>query len=137
MALGYAQCSVAGQDLKDGDNWCKALVVDGANLQNTVTAAAQFAADGTPYLQTLTPVGGRAFGLKVEFMPPDVLNSIVAAVNAAVEAGDSITVIAEDDINNINAECYPDYSTGWYSIEPQRTNPNVIKNVTFRFITKE
>lgn len=137
MALGYAQVSIAGTELKDGDSWCKCLVLDGANLLSTTVASATFAADGTPYIQTLSPSKGVGFGIKAEFIPPDVLNAVVAAVMAAIAGGDSVAVIAEDDIHDIEVEAYPDFSQQWLSDEPQRTNPDVVKNVTFRFITAE
>lgn len=137
MALGYAQVSIAGIDLKQGDTWCKCYVLDGANLQNTTTGSVTYAADGTPYVQTLTPVGGIAFGIEAEFLPPDVLSSIIAAVMAAVASGDSFTVTAEDDVHDFSVEAHPDFSQKWDDYPKQRTNEQVVKGPIFRFITAE
>lgn len=131
MALGYATAVIAGVALTN----CKVLVIDGANLLAQTTGSTQVAADGTVYVQTLAPLGGQAFGLRAEFLSPTLLNAVAAAVEAALAAGSGFLVEAEDDIHNFAVMAYPDFNAGWLSYEEQRTNPDTIKNVTFRFIT--
>lgn len=138
MPLGYAVGSIAGVDLQDAASTpCKVLILDGANFLSTNVGNVEFAADGTPYLQQMTPVAGAAFGALCEYLPPDVLNDIVAAVMAAVAGNTSFNVTLTDDIHTINVSCFPDFTAGWISYPQQRTNPDVIKDVTFRFIIAE
>lgn len=137
MALGYAVGSIAGVNLEDGASTpCKTLILDGANFLSTVTGGSQVAADGTVYTQVLEPVGGIGFGVRVEFVPPDVLTDIVTAVNAAVGGGNAFNVTLADDIHTINVNAIPDFAAGWLKYPSQRTNPDVIKDVEFRFITE-
>jgi hypothetical protein len=136
MPLGYAVGSIAGVNLEDaGGTPCKVLVLDGANFLSTLTAVNAFAADGTVYTQVMTPVAGVAFGARAEFIPPDVLNGIVAAVMAAVGGSDNFNVTLVDDIHSISVDCVPDFASGWLKYPAQRTNPDVIKDIEFRFIT--
>lgn len=138
MALGYAQGSIAGVALQDASAIpCKVLLVDAGNFKPTVVGSTEFAAAGTPYTQILTVAAGRAFGVKIEFIPPDVLNDIIDAINTAVSNGDSFNITLADDLTPINENCIPDFQAAWLSIEPQRTHEDVVKNVLFRFLTAE
>lgn len=132
----YAEGSIAGVALEDSEERpCKVLIQDAGVFKQTVTGGTQFAADGTPYAQVLTPVGGRAFGVKVEYIPPDVLNDIIAAVNTAIGGGSSFPVALADDITTVEEMCIPDFERGWLSIDEQRTHPETVKGVVFRFLT--
>ena len=134
--LGYAQGSIAGVALEDANGQsCKSLILDAANLLSTVTASQEIAADGSVYTQTLATTKGRAFGIKLEFIPPDVLNDIIAAVTSAVEAGNPFNVAIADDITNFDGDCEPDFAAGWLKVAPQRTNTDVVKDAEFRFLT--
>lgn len=138
MPTPYAEVSIAGLPLETaGAEKCKALIVDGANFLITTTGSTQFAVDGTPYTQILDVTAGRAFGIRVDFMPPDLLADIVAAMVAAVSGGDTFNVTAVDDIHDINVACVPDFGQGFVSYSPQRTHPDVVRDITFRFITAE
>lgn len=133
--MGYASGSIAGVSLEDGGVPCKTLIVDGANFLSTTTGSSQVAADGTVYVQALTPVGGIGFGVRCEFLPPDVLNDIITAVLAAINADNTFNVTLTDDIHSINTSVVPDFDAGWLRYEAQRTHPDTIKGVDFRFIT--
>jgi hypothetical protein len=134
MALGYGQGSIAGVDLEDSSGTpCKVLLVDAANFKATFVSSTTFAADGTPFTQVLEIATGQGFGVRVEYIPPDVLNDIVEAVNAAMLGSGSFNVTLADDVNSINSNCIVD-GNGWLKIEPQRTNESVIKGVDFRFM---
>jgi hypothetical protein len=136
MALGYAQGSIADVDLQDeGGAPCKTLLLDAANLKPTVIGSTTYAADGTAYTQILEVTAGAQFGVKVEFIPPDVLNQIIDAINAALVGGGTFNVTLEDDINSINQDVTVDFSRQWVVIAPQRTNEQTVKDVEFRFLT--
>jgi hypothetical protein len=135
MALGYAQGSIAGVDLEDANGVpCKVLIIDGGNLKPTFGATTVFAADGTPYTQVLELTAGAQFGVKLEFVPPDVLNNVIDAINQAMISSGSFNVTLADDFNNINANCATD-GAAWHKISPQRTHEDTVKDVDFRFQT--
>lgn len=133
MAIGYAEGEIAGVELADGSTPCKVLLTDAGNLKPSFVSATTFAADGTPYTQVLEIATGQSFGVRVEFIPPDVLNDVIDAVNAAMLGSGSFNVTLQDDVNSINSNCIVD-GNAWLKIEPQRTNESVIKGVEFRFI---
>jgi hypothetical protein len=138
MPLGYAQGSIAGITLQDaGAIPCKVLIQDASAFRQTVAGSTQFAADGTIYTQILEVTTGRAFGVKVEYIPPDVLNDIIDAINAAIAGGDPFNVTLADDLTTINTDCIPDFAAGWIKIAEQRTHTDVVKDVVFRFIIAE
>jgi hypothetical protein len=136
MGIGYAEGSIAGVDLENasGDK-CKVLLLEAGNLRPTVAGSTRFAADGSTVTQYLPIIAGRAFGVRIEFIPPDVLDDIKDAINAALEAGSGFNVSLADDVNSVDEDCLPDFSQNWLTIEPQRTHEEIIKGVTFRFIT--
>jgi DNA-binding NarL/FixJ family response regulator len=136
MPLGYAQGSIAGVDLQDtGGAPCKVLLLNAHNARQTVVGASQAAADGTIYTQVLEVSGGAQFGVKIEYAPPSVIEEIVAAIEAAMLGGGSFNVNLQDDLSTINQDCVPDYGAGWYTVEAQRTHPNVVKGIQFNFLT--
>lgn len=137
MALGYAQGSIAAVPLEDGSGTpCRVLIIDGANLKPTMIGATQYAADSTPFTQVLAVTAGAQFGVRCEFIPPGVLNAIIDAINAASIAGDgSFNVTLDDDIHSINASVIVDHAAGWVRYASQRTHPDTVKEVEFRFIT--
>lgn len=136
MALGYAQGEICGVALEDANNTpCKVLLLDAANLKPAVIGQTTHAADGTAYHQILEVTAGAQFGVKVEFVPPDVLNNIIDAINAALIGGGTFNVTLEDDINSINQDVTVDFSRQWVSYPAQRTHPDVVKDVEFRFLT--
>jgi hypothetical protein len=136
MALGYAQGSICGVDLEDANGTpCKVLLLDAANLKPQVIGATTYAADGTGYTQILEVTAGAQFGAKIEFIPPDVLNNIIDAINAALAGGGSFNVTLQDDINSINQDVTVDFSRQWLSYPAQRTNEDVVKDAEFHFVT--
>jgi len=138
MPLGFATGSVAGVALEDGNSTpCRALILDGANTKITATGSNQFAASGRVYTQAFEPENGAgaAFGVRIEFLPPDVLNDILEAIMAAIAAGDSFNVTLEDDIHSISADCTLDFSQKAIDYPAQRTNETTVRDLTLRFIT--
>jgi hypothetical protein len=136
MALGYAQGSIAGVDLQDAEGTpCKVLLLDAGNLKPTVIGSTTFAADGTAYTQILEVATGQQFGVKIEFIPPDVLNQIIDAINAALVGSGTFNVTLADDLNSINSDVTVNFAAQWVTIAPQRTHPEVVKDVEFRFLT--
>lgn len=135
MALGYAQGSIAGVALEDANNTpCKVLIIDAANLKPQVIGSTQYAADGTGYTQFLEVTAGAQFGVRLEFVPPTVLNDVIDAINAALASGGTFNVTLDDDINSINADVTVDFSRQWVSYPAQRTHPDVVKEAEFRFV---
>jgi hypothetical protein len=136
MPLGYAQGSICGVPLEDASGTpCKVLLLDAANLKPAVIGATTHAADGTAYTQILEVTAGAQFGVKIEFIPPAVLNDIIDAINAALIASGTFNVNLQDDINSINQDVTVDFSRQWVSYPAQRTHPDVVKDAEFRFLT--
>lgn len=136
MAIGWAEGSIAGISLELASGVpCKVLLVDAGVFQQTVAGLTRFAADGTPDTQILDVTGGRAFGVRVEAMEPDKLQSIIAAINAAIAGNTTFNVTVADHLTNINDECIPDFNAGWLKIETQRTHEDKVGGIDFRFIT--
>lgn len=134
--LGYAVVSIAGIDLVDANDVpCKCYVLDGVNLQMTATASQQFAANGEVHTQAFETSKGQAFGILAEFLPPDKLNAAIAAMMAAVAAGNSFNVTALDDIHDIDTDCTLDFTQKAIDYPKQRTHEDVVKEATFRFLT--
>jgi hypothetical protein len=134
----YLQGSIAGVELEnDGGDPCKVLLVDAGNFRQSVAASTQFAADGTPFTQLLPITSGRAFGVQIAYIPTEVLDDVIEAVNAAVEAGNAFNVSLADQLTTINHQCLPDFSTNWVKIPAQRIHPEMVKDVELRFIAIE
>lgn len=135
MALGYAVGSIAGVDLVDASSTpCKVLILDAGNLKPTFASNTIFAADSTAYAQVLEVTAGAQFGVKVEYAPPSVLNSIIDAINSAMISDGFFNVTLQDDVNSINTNCTVD-GNAWLKVAPQRTHEDVVKDVEFRFLT--
>jgi hypothetical protein len=138
MAIGYAEGSIAGVSLQNaGGTKFKCLLLDMGNFRPTLAGNTEFAADSTPWTQVQAVAGGRAFGALLEYADPGVVTNIIAAINAAVLAGNSFNVTLADDLNSINENCIPDFATGWLKIVAQRTHTDVVKGIEFRFLTEE
>lgn len=135
MALGYAVGSIAGVALLSStDVPCKVLVLDGANLKTARAVNARASANGNLYVQSMPLSAGLRFGVRLDFAPVDVLGSIITAINAALDAGDSFNVTLTDDINEIDTDAVVE-GNDWLKYEAGRTNPNYIKGVEMRFLT--
>jgi hypothetical protein len=135
MSKPYASGSVAGVSLSVGGDDCKALILDGANLWLQRAITNTVALDGTVYTQTVNLSGkGQRFGVRIEFIPPDVLGDIVDAIAAAVDGNTPFNVTLEDDLHSVDTDCVPDGSD-WLKYPEQRTNETTIKGVTMRFLT--
>src|SRR5690349_21030488 len=106
----WAQGSIAGVELKNsGGDKCKALILDGANLQPRRFVNQRRGADGTVYTQGLNTAGrGASFGVRIEFCPIDVFQNIIAAINDAVDSMTTFDVELEDDVQSVNAACTVD-----------------------------
>lgn len=135
MALGYAQISIAGEDAESGGVDCKALILDGGKFKPQTIGQNTFAADGTVITQLATISKGVAFGIKFEFIPPNVLNSILSAIETALSGAGNFNVTATDDLHSINENCVPDFAAGFVEYPEQRTSDITIKSVILRFIT--
>lgn len=131
----WAQGSVASEDLDVSGDPTRCVILDGANLQPRRFVNQRFGADGTVYTQGFNTSGkGARFGLRFDFIPVELLQAIIAAVNAAVDAGESFNVALEDDFHTIDTDCTVDGSN-WLSYPDQRTNSQTFKGVVMRFIT--
>lgn len=135
MALGYAEGSIAGAALQNaGGDKFKALILDGANVTSARAINNRTAASGNLYTQTLTLTVGIPFGVLFEYVDTSVLQDIIAAIQTAVDAQATFNVTLTDDLQTIDLDAVPDGSR-WLSYDKQRTNPNVVKGVTMRFLT--
>lgn len=135
MGLGYAVGSIAGVTLENtnGDPF-KALILDGANLMTARAINNRVAAAGSLYTQSFAISAGIPFGVRFEFIDLSVLQSIIAAINAAIDDQSSFNVTLRDDLQEISVDAVP-AGSAWLAYDGQRTNPTTVKGVTMRFLT--
>lgn len=133
----YATATIAGVALEDDSIPCKNLIIDGANVRPDHVGVTRYAASGNVLVQVLPVSVGARFGIRAEFIPASVLDAIITAINSAMNGGaGSFNVTAEDEAQSIDANCVPDYESGWIQYDGnQRMHEDAIKGVVFRFVT--
>lgn len=143
MSGRYAIASIAGVALQDEHGrGCRVDVVDGEGLKTSVIGRTVVALDFTTHTQLAErgPSGVR-FGLRVAWMPVSLLNSVTAAMQAAIGASNTFAVIASDSgapplVDSINVRAVPDYQAmrGNLFTRGELSN-DYVKDVLFRFIS--
>src|ERR1700742_1182716 len=95
----YLQGSIAGVTLEGPSGvGLRASLVGRGNLVSAVAVNTRIAASGRVYQQSFAITEGIPFGVRFEQLPPDLFNSLVSAIKAAVNAGDTFAVTVSDDI---------------------------------------
>lgn len=133
----YLEGSVAGVTLQStGGDPLKASLVGRGNLVSGRAVNNRAAASGTLYTQSFPLAVGVQFGVRFEFIPPDVFNEIVDAINAAIDSQTTFSVDVADDISEVAVEAVV-AGTNWLELpDDQRTNSITIKGpVIMRFLT--
>ncbi|MET0646970.1 MAG: hypothetical protein ABW208_10145 [Pyrinomonadaceae bacterium] len=144
MSGRYAIASIAGVALEDEfGRQAKVDVVDGEALKTTLVGRTVVALDFTTHtlLAERGPQGVH-FGLHPEWLPIGLLNEIVAAMEAALEAGEDFPVVASDSLgspklDDISVLAVPDFRAlgdGKYFTRAQLSN-DFARDILFRFIS--
>jgi len=134
MTQSYAQGSIAGVSLVDGDP-CRCMILDGARLQSTRYVNQRISASGDVYTQGFSTGGrGAHFGVQLDSIPLAMFTAIVEAINDAIDAMSPFNITLVDDVHVINRDCTIDGSN-WLNYPQQITNERFLNGVTMRFIT--
>src|SRR5687768_7488140 len=75
---------------------CRTEVTGLDALSLSFTGQTIIAIDGTPYVQTVSPIRGVPVSVRIEVMEEDVYHSVRAALNAAVGALTTLTLTLTD-----------------------------------------
>lgn len=114
---------------------CRGLIINGAELTDDVGGSVEYAADGTPHIQTVT-VGkkGHPFGISMPNIEASKISSARTAIKTAEAAQEAVEVWFTDALDDIHVLAYPDYSQRpWFSHGPE--SEGMIQDVTFKFIS--
>ncbi|HEX8087767.1 MAG TPA: hypothetical protein VF762_02870 [Blastocatellia bacterium] len=93
----------------------------------------RISASGNVYTQSIGISAGRRFGVRLDFCPVDVLEDIIAAIKAALDAQDTFNVTLEDDLHSIDVDAVPD--PNWLQYAEQRLTGDQVKGAVLRFLT--
>lgn len=135
---GYATGSIAGVALTSGGDNLKCQVIDGGNFDIRLAGTSRRAADGTVSTQILDKgTKGIPFGVELSYAPVSVVSAIVAAIRAALIAGNPFNVTLTDEKHTINASCVWDFEAqpAGPQYPPQRITTSTVKGWTARFLT--
>lgn len=134
-ARSWAQGEIAGVSLIHEGDPVRCDIVDGARTQARRFVNQRIGADGTVYTQGFDTEGKAAkFGIHFPNIPIDMFLNIITNINAAIDAGDSFDVNLQDDFHTLAVSCTVDGSE-FLNYPAQRTNEQIIDDVTFRFIS--
>jgi hypothetical protein len=145
MAGRGAFVTIAGVALVDeGGRNVRCELVDAEGLKSTRAISHVQALDFSVQSQISNRAAlGIHFGVRVPQIPISVLNSVVAAINTAVNALNTFPVVAADEfsspalMDNVSAQCMPDTSQMGDKLFTHGPLSNkYVKDVTFRLITK-
>ena len=145
MSGRYAIGSIAGVPLLGpAGEACRIDVLDGELLRATLVGSSQTALDFTVHTQVSERnLRGARWGVRVAYLPIAKLNSIVAAMEAALMGGNSFAVVMADQsgadldlADDIDALVVPDFaSLGGKYYTRGALSSAVVKDVTIRFVT--
>src|SRR6476619_3610155 len=110
----YAVISIAGVDLENGGEPCKCHLVDGGNLRPAQVGVTRYPANpaAVSFSQVLLSTKGQRFCVLGLFLPTDLIDQIVEAINEATATGaGNFNVTSTDERQTFNGNCKPDYST--------------------------
>jgi hypothetical protein len=136
----YAIVSIAGVDLQENGVDCKCHIVDGGNLRPERVGITRYPAnpEAPSFTQTHLSAKGKKFGILGLYLPTDLIDQLVDAINAASATGDgNFNVTSTDERQTFNDLCKPDYSQeSWITYPDEvRTDERSNKNTLFRFVT--
>lgn len=139
----YAEASIAGVSLTDAATGrpCRVDVLDGEALKSALVGSVSVALDFTVHTQ-IVERGARSarFGLQVKMLSIEVLNAVVAAMEAALASGEDFVVTARDQTageraDDINVRAVPDYAAMRGGLYTRGALSNLyVADVAFRFI---
>lgn len=136
MPFSYAQGDIFSVSMTVGDP-CKVFLQDTGNLRLQVKGSILFAADGTPWAQTVdTGIVGAAFGVFVEAMPITKAWQIENNIKAAMNGNTTGAINLQDDFINLGAECIWDFASApaGPTFPQQFSHGGYINNYTLRFL---
>lgn len=136
----WASGSVAGVALTDsGGRDLRTDVVDGEPFHETLVGTSLEALDLTVHTQLLTRnKSGVHFGIRVAQMPASKWTALMAAIEAAIGAGNTFPVILSDTgvADNISVKCVPDYAAlDGRLLRRGKIAGGYVFDVTMRFIS--
>jgi hypothetical protein len=139
MALGYITGTIAGVTLTLSGTPLRGVILDGGRLKTSraINTRVGFAPGETPPAVLFAAsmdidYVGTQFGVEFEFLPVSIRDSIVAAVEAAVDSDSFFIVDVTNDWDSIDADCAPD-GPDWITYSGGRSNTETIPQVTMRF----
>lgn len=117
---------------------CRIDVIGGEAFANTLVGDSVEALDLTVHTQLLARTGsGVHFGAHVAQLPVSKVMAIVAAMQAAIAAGNSFNVTLADSagVDDINVSCVPDFAALSGSFYKRGgMSAGYMKDVIFQFI---
>ncbi len=135
MAQSFLTGSIAGVTLEGaGGDPLRAMLIGGGNVLSARAVNSHTSAGGTVYTQSFLVSAGIAFSIRFDFIPPDLLADLVAAIKTAIDSQNSFAVNVQDDIQTVAVNAVVAGSE-WLKIEPQRTNDITVKSVEMSFLT--
>ncbi|MDQ3649697.1 MAG: hypothetical protein M3458_05330 [Acidobacteriota bacterium] len=142
MSGRYSTGSIAGVALVQNGINARIDVIDGEGLKGALVGSSIIALDFSVHTQVSSRgVKGTRFGVRVTYMPISLLNSIVAACEAAMGAGLDFAVILADQsgvnkADNINVYCVPDFAAqGGKYYTRGALSGDYVRDCQFRFVT--
>lgn len=139
----FAEVTIAGVEIRrPGGEFSRCEILDAEALKGILAGSNTVALDSTVHLQ-LTERGSRAvrFGVRVAQLQSGVLAAAVAAVEAALLAGDAFRVTGSDlsGFDDFDVSCFPDYEalggSGRIYTRGGNISGGFAREVSFRFIT--
>ncbi len=133
----YLTGSIAGVTLEGpSSDPLKATLIGKGPLRSARAVNNRQSAAGTVYTQSFPIVEGIPFGVRFEFLPPDLLDDIVEAIQSAIDAQTTFAVDVEDDNQSVALEAVVAGSNWLEMPDDARTNPLIIKGpVVMRFLS--
>ena len=136
----FPHVTIAEVTLQDlSGRWCRADFIDAEALKGTLVAATATALDGTVHTQwTDRARAGVRFGVRVAQLHISKLEDIVAAMETALQAGESFTVAGADTegVDDLDVQAVIDYaSLGGKPYTRGAFSGAYVQDVTFRFVT--
>jgi hypothetical protein len=134
----HATGSIAGVALTGtGGNILRAVILDGDRFGSKWRGTDKISPDGTAHVKvTNSGMKSRRFGVTLSQAPVDVLADIKAAIETALDTGQTFRVILTDEVNAIDVQAAPDFKAGdWLGHLADASFGGHAKDVTLRFIS--
>lgn len=111
---------------------CKLRISGLAGLRVAYGGVSAPSADGTPYTVAFSRVKGQRLAVTIDYLPATVFDSIVTAINQALENNSTITAIGNGDEGDFNLEVTPALPEP-IALSGEFSN-GILRNVTLNFI---